>query len=261
MKAFTFTIPAGLTPGACAAKDNTRFSLSSVLALPTAAGGLVLCATDGKCLSLTPVDSAVPPDGPVFLPPAACKEGEVIVNGEVRHAKIGARGAAKVTVYPPADCEGRFPAARTAFPRIDDTWRAVALDTRLLAKVATATGHGNVVLFVGPDKHQDGRPTSGGEVVAPIAVVGMDCDMNQKGIGLVMPLTCNRESALAYLRETMALAPQDSVKVEQKAPEPEPAPEPQVVPTSEPEVVPEPAPEPAPEPTSEPKWKYEPIAF
>lgn len=213
-----FSIPAKQHAGACAAKDSARYCITSTLAYSSADGQLYLAATDGRCLSVLPVESSGALPKPTLLPSDALKApsskpAEIIVNGEVRVTKGKTQSVHKLPGQ-----EGLFPPIGQVVPD-ERPYRAITFDATLLARIASAVSSDGMVTIFIPDKIGD----SG----AGVPVVGHKSDVHglpdgHIGIGVLHALHVKSEEihkTRTFYRKHADAVPKQSLKF---TPEPTP---------------------------------------
>lgn len=193
---FKITVPAGHKISGCAANEkHSRFGATcKVMAYRSGDQGY-LTATNGRILSITPVEmDAI--EKPVYLPAKAVDSNgsatNIEVNGEVRR-----QCGKKTEVFPNAEQEGRFPAIKSIFPNDLSDYRNVTLDANLLKALADAISDGGCVTLLIPPAGKEG------EIVSPLVAIGSRNEGAENGgIGLIMPVggksvASQRRAALA----------------------------------------------------------------
>lgn len=214
-KVFTFTVPAGRKLGVCCAKETARYSITSALAYRAGDGGLCVAATDGKVLSVVPLDIVAGPESPTLIPSAAVngngKDKTVEVNGEVR-----ATSGKKTEVMPLPEQSGVYPAFKDVFPDSEALagYSTLTLNAEQLSRVASAISCDGVVTLMVPSKadYEKGKPI----------VVVQGGDEVMAGVGLIMPIVDKAFKATTdataaarkqYVSQQIANMPEKTIRI------------------------------------------------
>jgi hypothetical protein len=175
------TIPEGIDIGACTAKESTRYAIAGTL-VRVRGERAVAVATDGKCMSVTRLDTLMPGSWDGIVPTDALPSRTECTNRKVHPRTLTLNGTVQRT-----DAKGRtvtLAPSESTFPRYEDVIPeyltedcvAIRLNIELLSAIAHAIASPDeskvraVTVFV-PHKH--GRP---------IGVIG------NHGIGVLMPI-------------------------------------------------------------------------
>lgn len=209
---FTLKIPAGLQPGCCALdEDIGRYAVHAALCWAVD-GQTYVAATNGRCLSVLPVETKEPPPQPTLIHPKALdgyekrrhwhEDAKVIVEAGESRRERGKR--IDIHRLP----QGKYPGLdKTLLPSAGTV--AVVLKAEYLSQVAAAISGGYVLLLITPGEE-------GKAATKPVACVGLVDEKGPQGIGCVMPLDFKPEqlaAALSYYEKHRANVPTEEVKV------------------------------------------------
>ncbi len=172
--------------GACNTMGCARYAIGHVLASRSNDhdDSVWLCATDGRQLSARQVVGSndhgrlIPQE--VF--PRTRKRDKILTHGP--NGKPAGQWVCKADNRIAEAPTGRFPDADQVVPADIKAYVALAIDARILAKLAEAIGDdaATVTLFLPPTDDY-------GYVAAPIPVLG------EKGIGVLMPIAVDEPSS------------------------------------------------------------------
>jgi len=180
----TIIIPEGIDIGACTAKESTRYAIAGTL-VRVRGEHAVAVATDGKCLSVTRLDTLMPGSWEGIVPSDALPSRTECTNRKFHPRTLTLNGTvqrtdAKGRTVTLAPSEGTFPNYESVIPEyLTEDCTAIRLNIELLASIVQAVAAPDTfkiraVTVLVPHKY--GKP---------IGVVG------DNGIGVLMPIGHN----------------------------------------------------------------------
>lgn len=187
--------PKACKPHVCAAKDEGRYVLNAVRfekKCSVVDDGPALVATDGKVLVVVPVTSAdYDIEGPLptdLLKQAKARRGRDEIVVEARNGKASAVTSKGDTLRMDRPVTGDFPRYDKVIPKHTSGWLRVALNPKLLLRLAQGLGSEEVVhmrIQIPEGKGGQLLPEKG--VSAPILV--SPAQEGPDSIGVLMPMT------------------------------------------------------------------------
>jgi hypothetical protein len=212
-EAIRLHLPAGHKPGACAARDSTRYVLAAVMLSPRPDTDTeaLLCATNGQGLAVVPV--VVDPVSarvtkPLLLPAAACQANSREVTLDVKD-EVRVCNGRKTAAHALPEQGGRFPALRKVFPKPETlaNYNALTLDIGILKNLAAAVSDdGTITLLIPPANDK-------GEILGVIPVVGQkEGQTAMAAVGLLCPKAASAGPTAFRQRvaEVISLLPENS---------------------------------------------------
>jgi hypothetical protein len=202
----SFTIPAGHKPGACCAKEDRRYTMKSAVLMRGATGSFIT-ATDGKVLSVLPVECSAH-NAPVLLPPKALDAGAQDKTCDLGKDQLKTTTTGKnhkTSLYPLPKQEGKYPDFKELLPEDVSHCHAIILDATLLANLASAISPAGIVTLYVPASS-----------TKPILVIGTD-EARPTGFGLIMQMQLEeyvQASKLDWYKEQLANIPAGITRIE-----------------------------------------------
>ncbi|NBW18340.1 MAG: hypothetical protein EBR82_61235 [Caulobacteraceae bacterium] len=180
----TVTIPEGIDIGACTAKESSRYAIAGTL-IRVQGERAVAVATDGKCMSLTRLETLMPGNWEGIVPTDALPSRTECTGRKIHPRTLTLNGTVQRTdakgrnvTLPPS--EGTFPRYADVVPEyLTEDCTVIRLNIDLLASIAHAIASpdiGKVRAVTVMVPHKYGKP---------IGVIG------NNGIGVVMPIGHN----------------------------------------------------------------------